>query len=49
MGNRFNTDLSCDFVEGDRRGFFTPALPDSEYVVWLVADDSEATPPLFEV
>jgi len=38
---RTTSDLTCAFIEGTTNNAFVMALPDDEYVVWLVASDAE--------
>lgn len=46
---RTTSDLTCGLIEGERDNAFDVALPDGEYLVWLIAGDAEWDPPLFEV
>jgi len=46
---RTTSDLTCTLIEGTTSNAFLVALPDGEYTVWLIANDAEWDPPLFEV
>src|ERR1039457_2674903 len=46
---RTTSDLTCALIEGTTNNAFQVTLPDGEYTIWLIANDAEWDPPLFEV
>jgi hypothetical protein len=46
---RTTSDLTCALIEGTTENAFQVTMPDGEYTVWLIANDAEWDPPLFEV
>lgn len=46
---RTSSDLTSALIEGTHDNAFVVALPDGDYTVWMIANDSEWDPPLFDL